>query len=100
MRITLTCLVLAMSANLAFAQTPVAKTPEQSKFINEYFAKTWKANSLTPSGKATDYEICRRVFLDLLGRIPKPEEVRTFISSGASRAALVKKILYDKRDYG
>jgi hypothetical protein len=99
MRITLTFLVLAVAANAALCQPPAGKIPEQSKFINEYFKKVWKDNSLTPSAKATDHEICRRVYLDLLGRIPKPEEIRAFISTGANRPALVKKILHDDKKY-
>jgi Protein of unknown function (DUF1549)/Protein of unknown function (DUF1553) len=99
MRFLVIGLTLAIGANSVVAQPPAPKTPEQSKFINEYFAKTWKANSLTPSAKATDHEICRRVYLDLLGRIPKPDEVKAFVSSGANRAALVKKLLYDKKEY-
>ncbi len=96
MRFTAAVLALAIMANSGLGQSPTVKTPEQSKFINEYFAKTWKANSLRPSDKASEFEICRRLFLDLLGRIPKPDEVRSFVNSGSNRQALVHKLLYDK----
>lgn len=94
---TVACFALAQPS---FAQTAPTAVPDQSKAINEYFKKTWEANSIKQSsGKATDYEICRRIYLDLLGRIPKPDEVKLFISSGAKRSALVKKILYDDKGY-
>jgi len=50
---------------------PAGVSP-QTAFINEQLAKAWKANNLKPSNKADDYEFCRRVFLDLIGRIPRP----------------------------
>ncbi len=97
MRFTAAVLAMTLMANYGLGQAPAIKTPEQSKFINEYFAKTWKANSLKPSDKANEFEICRRLFLDLLGRIPQPDEVRSFVNSGSNRQALVHKLLYDKK---
>lgn len=96
MQIKLSLLALTILSGTALAQSPPAKTPDQSKFIDDYFTKTWKANTLRPAEKADGYEICRRLYLDLLGRIPKSEEVRSFVNSGANRPALVHKLLYDK----
>src|SRR5437016_6159028 len=42
----------------------------QVKAINEQIARVWKDNQLSPSPQASDGEWCRRVFLDILGRIP------------------------------
>jgi hypothetical protein len=39
-------------------------------FINQQIEQQWKENSLKPSAVATDYEFIRRVFLDLIGRVP------------------------------
>jgi hypothetical protein len=66
-----------------------------TKAVNEELAKAWAANKLTPSPVAKDTEFVRRVFLDLIGRIPRPDEVRSFVQAGANRPALVRKLLYD-----
>src|SRR5262245_16004560 len=42
----------------------------QVRTINEEIGKVWKDAGLVPSPPATDGEWCRRVFLDILGRIP------------------------------
>jgi len=67
-----------------------------AKAINEELAKSWAENKLIPSPVAKDTEFVRRVYLDLIGRIPRPDEVRSFVQSGANRPALVRKLLYDK----
>lgn len=86
------------------APTPDATKPRpsnispQTAFINDQLAKAWAANSLTPSAKADDYEFSRRVFLDLIGRIPRADEVKAFVASGDrnKRTHLVQKLLNDK----
>ena len=48
-------------------------------YINEMIRKQWVASGVEPSAVATDGEWFRRVFLDMLGRIPSVEEtVRLF----------------------
>src|SRR5262245_60740489 len=39
-------------------------------FINQQLEQQWKENNLKPSNQASEYEFLRRVFLDLIGRIP------------------------------
>jgi Protein of unknown function (DUF1549)/Protein of unknown function (DUF1553) len=68
----------------------------QSKTINELMDKTWKANNVKPSGRATDYDFLRRAFLDLIGRIATPAEIKEFERDGKNRVKLVYKLLYDK----
>lgn len=69
----------------------------QVKRINEEIRRVWADNKLAPSPPATDGEWCRRVFLDILGRVPSVQELRDFLASkGADRRAkLVNKLLYD-----
>src|SRR5215510_15503759 len=50
----------------------------QVKRINEEIRRVWTDNNLSPSSVATDGEWCRRVYLDLLGRVPSVEELREF----------------------
>ena len=37
---------------------------------------------LTPALPADDYEFVRRVYLDIIGTLPTPDEIRQFVSSG------------------
>ena len=58
------------------------------------FRKLRKLN-ITPSGTCTDAEYLRRLFLDLIGTLPTPEEARRFLSdtSPDRRARLVDELL-------
>ena len=69
----------------------------QSEFINDQVAAVWLAHDLTPSTKATNGEWCRRVYLDVLGRIPTVDELRQFLKHRGDnkKASLVQKLLYD-----
>lgn len=70
----------------------------QVQFINQQMEAVWSDYGLKPSPKATDGEWCRRVFLDVLGRIPTVEEVRRFTVSRDPRkkVKLVSRLLYDE----
>jgi len=66
--------------------------------INKELAKFWAANNVRPSHKATDYEFCRRVYLDILGRIPAVWEIKQYANDSDTknkRAKLIKKLLND-----
>jgi len=57
----------------------------------------WDDNKLHAAPPATDGEWCRRVYLDVLGRVPSVTELRDFLTSKEAdrKAKLVSKILYD-----
>jgi hypothetical protein len=63
--------------------------------INQQISKAWESAELKPSRKATDYEFVRRVYIDLIGRIPSADEAREFVNDGNSnkRARLVNRLL-------
>src|SRR5947207_10218212 len=87
--------LLWATAQVAAAQPPVAP---QTQKINELIAKGWESAGIKrPAAKATDHEFIRRVFIDLLGRIPTPEEVVDFEMdrSPEKRAKLVQRLLYE-----
>ncbi len=67
----------------------------QVKFINEQISSSWIDAELKPSEAATDGEWCRRVYLDVIGRIPSLEEVRAYVadSSPTKRPDLVDRLL-------
>ena len=69
----------------------------QVKFINEQTLSAWTESGLQPSPSATEGEWCRRVHLDLIGRIPNVKELHQFLSdsSPTKRADLVSRLLGD-----
>jgi hypothetical protein len=83
------------------APAPVAAAEDehfgiaQVKFINEQIAAGWTDAGLKPSDPATDGEWCRRVYLDVIGRIPSLDELRNFVadSSPTKRPDLVDRLL-------
>jgi hypothetical protein len=73
---------------------------QQVRKINEEVRQVWKDNGLAASPPATDGEWVRRVYLDVLGRIPSYDELRGFFAmkDADRRAKLVSKLLNDE-DY-
>lgn len=79
---------------------PAAVQP-QTSMINEELSKAWAASELKPSKKASDYEFVRRVFIDIVGRIPTVEEARDYAELDTrpnKKAELIRRLLYSK-DY-
>jgi len=95
--LSLAAVAALVSAGTARA-ADTAAVPPQSQLINEKLSAAWKAAELKPSKKASDYEFVRRVFVDIIGRIPTAEEVRDFAEGGNNRPALIHRLLYEK-DY-
>ncbi len=65
--------------------------------INELVSKSWADHKLTPSPAATDGQWCRRLFLDVVGRIPTVNELERFLTdhSANRRLNLVNRLLGD-----
>ena len=63
--------------------------------IDRHFAARWAAGKIAPAPPADDYEYFRRLSLDVLGRLPKPDEVRAYAAdrSPGKRAATVDRLL-------
>ena len=53
--------------------------------INEQIRKGWKDAEVTPSPEATENEWCRRLYLDVLGRIPSVSELQAFLADKSKR---------------
>ncbi len=100
----LTCVVLTVAqAGPAAAQRrgsgdQGASHIPQVQFINEQIRTQWKEFQISPSPAASEGEWCRRVFLDVLGRIPSVDELQEFTASKEpdKKAKLVSKLLYDE----
>lgn len=100
-----TVLLLVLGASLSTA--PAAEAGKkadagyrlpQVETINQALHRGWQENELTPSKPATDGEWCRRVYLDIVGRIPSVEELEWFLKNRSEnkKAELVNKLLGDQ----
>ncbi len=70
------------------------------KFINEQIRKGWSDAEITPSPAATDNEWCRRLFLDVLGRVPSVAELEKFLTDKTkNKRALLVDRLVDSDEY-
>lgn len=88
----------AADAKSADTKIPTVEGVPQVDFINEQIRQVWTDNELVPSAAASDGEWCRRVFLDVIGRIPSVTEMRNFVSDKdpQKRAKLVDRLLNDE----
>lgn len=73
--------------------------PAQVDKINELVRKSWADFNLSPSSPEIDSKWVRRLYVDLLGRIPSPTELREFEQSDAEdkRVVLVRRLLHDDK---
>jgi hypothetical protein len=71
-------------------------TPQvDSKAVDELVAKTLEAEKVAPAKTVGDEEFIRRVTLDVLGKLPTPAEVQSFIREKDSkkREKLIERLL-------
>ena len=63
--------------------------------IDALLARDWTANKLMPNAPADDSAFVRRIYLDVVGRIPTTREAEAFLASREEgrRAALIDKLL-------
>ncbi len=66
-----------------------------NNFIDTLLVKKWKDLGLLPSPTCTDEEFLRRLYLDIIGTLPTPEDVRAFLADKAAdkRAKAIDKVL-------
>lgn len=69
-------------------------------YINAQIRQGWADAEITPSAVAAEGEWCRRVYLDIIGRIPSVDELQAFLSDKAEdkKALLVDRLL-DSDEY-
>jgi hypothetical protein len=77
------------------ARTVAGATPPEVEIINAAIGEAWSDANLAPSRAATDGEWCRRVYLDVLGRIPTVTELRQYLKDRKrdKRERLVDRLL-------
>lgn len=73
--------------------------PQQVDQINAAMEATWKDAEIRPSPSEDDLKWCRRVYLDILGRIPNYDELAAFAKerSPDKRYLLVNRLLNDEK---
>ena len=71
-----------------------AKLP-RANFIDGHVIRKWEQLKLEPSGGATDEEFLRRVYLDVIGTLPTPDETTQFLADKSSdrRSTLIDSLL-------
>ncbi|HVS34296.1 MAG TPA: DUF1549 domain-containing protein [Gemmataceae bacterium] len=98
------CAVIAgATATRGAAETPKPLGPPAAvrdadalaAWIDQQFAVDWQANHVTPAPAADDAEFLRRVYLDLVGRIPMVSEAQQFLADKKpnKRRQLVEDLL-------
>src|SRR5262245_28056539 len=66
-----------------------------NNFVDENLVAKWRDLGLTPSPPCPDDEFLRRLYLDAIGTLPTPDEVRAFLADAdpAKRAKAIDKVL-------
>jgi hypothetical protein len=87
-------------ATVAQVTLPFAKLKDFPKlpannFIDEKLIAKWRDLGLVPSPAATDAEFLRRLYLDAIGTLPTPDEVRAFLKDAdpKKRAKAIDAVL-------
>jgi hypothetical protein len=88
--------ILAHGAAHAGGRFPQVEIP-QVQLIDEAIEQQWQDYALTPSPVAEDGKWCRRVYLDLIGRVPTFSELTKFVGDRDrdKRRKLVERLLED-----
>ncbi len=88
--------LLMVTPRDAFADDGV---PSQVALINDAIEQGWRDYEIRPAPEVDDATWCRRIYLDVIGRIPTLEELHAFLDSKGSnkRAELVELLLYDDK---
>ena len=82
-----------------FADAADLVKPPQVAMIDQMIEQGWDSFEIKPAAVAEDEQWCRRVFLDIIGRIPTGEELGEFMEGSRHdrRRELVERLLHDDR---
>jgi len=96
-RILACSIITLVWAGIVSGQDQRDSIPTQVHKIDSLIAQTWKDFEIRPSAEATEEEWCRRLYLDLIGRIPSVEELDAFLEDDAKskKENVVNRLLYD-----
>ena len=71
----------ANSPSNASVAPAVEKAAAVTAKIDRFWASQWQAQKIQPGARAADAEWLRRIYLDLIGRIPSVFEARQFLET-------------------
>jgi Protein of unknown function (DUF1549)/Protein of unknown function (DUF1553) len=96
--IALSMLIIS-SFTFAASPTKTSTLPPQIEKIDTAISQVWKDYELKPSPVEEELKWCRRLFLDVIGRIPSHDEIREFDKdkSPDKKKNLVMRLLEDDR---
>ncbi|QDT58599.1 Phycobilisome Linker polypeptide [Stieleria bergensis] len=79
----------------AVAAEPVAARSDLTATIDRAIRSAWQQQKIEPADRCSDPVFVRRVYLDLLGRVPTMEERDTFLANASAdrRSKLVDQLL-------
>ncbi|GAA5508857.1 hypothetical protein Rcae01_04326 [Novipirellula caenicola] len=92
--------LITATMSMSWATVSAADSvPSQVALINDAIEQGWRDYEIRPAPEVDDATWCRRVYLDVIGRIPTLEELKTFLDSKGNdkRAKLVDQLLYDDK---
>lgn len=80
----------------AAGKAVAASSLPRRNFVDDEIFSNLEAKGIPAAQIADDHEYVRRVYLDLTGRVPTPDQVRSFVSDRAAdkREALVRDLVY------
>lgn len=88
--------VVVLSPDPGFVPTPVP----QGHLVDQPVVEKLNRLKIAPSPLAGDEEFLRRVYLDLIGVQPKPEEIKAFLADAAStKRDKVIEALFDRPEF-
>jgi hypothetical protein len=87
--------VAAVEVTVPYGPPPALAHFKPANYIDELVAAEWKRLGVTPAEACSDNEFVRRVYLDLIGTLPRPEEVKAFLASADAdkRSKLIDDLL-------
>lgn len=85
----------AFTVALVAAVVPVVRADLISERIDAMVEEGYKQHKITPNAPTTEEGFVRRIYLDVIGRIPSQEEARAFIDSteAGKRSKLIDQLL-------
>tara|TARA_R110002049_G_scaffold27321_3_gene94438 strand:- start:83450 stop:85132 length:1683 start_codon:yes stop_codon:yes gene_type:complete len=103
-QITFALAAVAMTATTACIGASAIRAaepalPPQVAMINQAIEQGWNDYEIRPAPEVDDPTWCRRVYLDVIGRVPNTKELREFVADRDKdkRAKLVETLLHDDR---
>ncbi len=86
---------IASCATVTTMTTTDTHVPSSTKHLDRHIDAVLKREGLQPSRQTTDAEFLRRIYLDMTGKIPTPEQVIDFVDDGSKnkRAKLIDELI-------